>query len=94
MTAVLGTSQKRSRNPYLPRSLHLPVASTEGSVTQNFNKIGVRLWTNPPKFGPKFWPRTVGASRSISQCWYHSVAREPYLALLASQNCRCSASNP
>ena len=37
----------RARNPYLPRSLHLPVASTEGSVTQNLNRIGVRLWTDP-----------------------------------------------
>ena len=29
----------------LPRSLHLPLASTDGSSTRNFNKTGVRLWT-------------------------------------------------
>jgi hypothetical protein len=28
----------------LPRSLHLPVAVVEGSLTQNLNEIGVRLW--------------------------------------------------
>ena len=31
--------------PILPRSLHLPRASTDGSRTQNLNKNGVRLWT-------------------------------------------------
>jgi hypothetical protein len=29
----------------LPRSRHLPVAVTEGSLTRNLNKTGVRLWT-------------------------------------------------
>ena len=29
----------------LPRSLHLPVAPTDGSLTENPNDIGVRLWT-------------------------------------------------
>ena len=29
----------------LPRSRHRPVASTDGSITKNFNEIGVRLWT-------------------------------------------------
>jgi len=29
-----------------PRSLHLPVAVTDGSATQNFNENGVRLWTD------------------------------------------------
>ena len=30
----------------LPRSRHLPRASTEGSRTRNVNKNGVRLWTD------------------------------------------------
>ena len=29
----------------LPRSRHLPNGSTDGSLTENLNKIGVRLWT-------------------------------------------------
>ena len=29
-----------------PRSRHLPFASTEGRRTRNFNKTGVRLWTD------------------------------------------------
>ena len=32
--------------PILPRSRHLPVAITDGSLTENFNKNGVRLWTD------------------------------------------------
>ena len=28
-----------------PRSRHRPVAATEGSLSRNFNEIGVRLWT-------------------------------------------------
>jgi hypothetical protein len=34
--------------PILPRSRQRPVASTDGSVTENLNKTGVRLWTAPP----------------------------------------------
>jgi hypothetical protein len=30
----------------LPRSLHRPLASTDGSSTRNLNKIGVRFWTD------------------------------------------------
>jgi hypothetical protein len=30
----------------LPRSLHLPLASTDGSATEKVNKTGVRLWTD------------------------------------------------
>jgi hypothetical protein len=30
----------------LPRSLHLPAAVTDGSLTENLNKTGVRLWTD------------------------------------------------
>jgi hypothetical protein len=30
----------------LPRSRHLPTAVTEGSLTENLNKTGVRLWTD------------------------------------------------
>ena len=35
----------------LPRSRHLPLASTDGNQTENFNEIGVPLWTDcsPPK---------------------------------------------
>jgi hypothetical protein len=33
-------------SPILPRSLHRPVAVTEGSATRNLNEIGVRLWTD------------------------------------------------
>ena len=35
----------------VPRSLHLPVAVTEGSPIENLNEIGVRFWTDcsPPK---------------------------------------------
>jgi hypothetical protein len=33
------------RRAILPRSLHLPFAVTEGSLTKNLNKTGVRLWT-------------------------------------------------
>jgi hypothetical protein len=29
----------------LPLSRHLPIASTDGSLTKNLNKTGVRLWT-------------------------------------------------
>ena len=31
---------------FLPRSRHLPVAVTEGSLTRNVNEIGVRFWTD------------------------------------------------
>jgi hypothetical protein len=31
--------------PILPRSLHLPLASTGGNATRNPNKTGVRFWT-------------------------------------------------
>jgi hypothetical protein len=31
----------------LPRSLHRPVASVEGNLTENLNKNAVRLWTDP-----------------------------------------------
>jgi hypothetical protein len=34
------------RRPILPRSRHLPVASTEGSLARNLNRIGVRLWAD------------------------------------------------
>ena len=30
-----------------PRSLHRPLASTDGNLTENLNEIGVRLWTDP-----------------------------------------------
>ena len=32
----------------LPSSRHRPRASTDGSLTKNLNKTGVRLWTAPP----------------------------------------------
>jgi hypothetical protein len=34
--------------PSYPRSLHRPVAPTDGSLIENFNKTGVRLWTDRP----------------------------------------------
>ena len=34
------------RCPILPRSRHLPVVVTEGSLTRNINKYRVRLWTD------------------------------------------------
>jgi len=39
---------------YLTLSLHLPLASTDGSSTRNVNKTGVRLWTlaSRPPAGP------------------------------------------
>jgi len=33
------------QRPYRLRSLHLPVAPTDGSLTRNLNKTRVRLWT-------------------------------------------------
>ena len=33
--------------PHPPRRRHLPLASTERSLTENLNKTGVRLWTSP-----------------------------------------------
>ena len=30
----------------LPRSRHLPRASTEGRARENYNEIGVRFWTD------------------------------------------------
>ena len=33
-----------ARRPDLPRSRHLPLASTDGSLTRNLNKTRVRLW--------------------------------------------------
>ena len=40
--------QPVERRPVLPRSLQRPVASTEGSLTENLNKTEVRLWTGCP----------------------------------------------
>ena len=34
------------RLPILPRSRHLPLASTDGSLIEKVNKTGVRLWTD------------------------------------------------
>jgi len=34
-------------NRILPRSIHLSLAVLESSLTKNFNKGGVRLWTDP-----------------------------------------------
>lgn len=52
VTKHIGVGGKRvsvgclRRSTILPCSLHLPVAATEGSPTENSNKIGVRLWTD------------------------------------------------
>ena len=34
--------------PILPCSRHRPVAVVDGSLTENLNEIGVRLWTDCP----------------------------------------------
>jgi hypothetical protein len=49
------THPGRSRD--LPRSLHLPIDVTEGNRTENFNEIGVRLWTDVGASG-----RSAGAN--------------------------------
>ena len=41
------TATRDWRCPILPRRRHLPLASTEGSLTENLNKTAVRLWTSP-----------------------------------------------
>ncbi len=52
MAMIAATQARRplsSRLPpprHPPRSRHLPLASTEGSLTRNLNEIGVRLWTD------------------------------------------------
>jgi hypothetical protein len=38
----------RHLRPILPRSRHRPVPVTEGSLTKNLNKTGVRFWTDIP----------------------------------------------
>ena len=45
LECLLPYFRDKSLPPTLPRSRHLPVASTEGSLTENPNEIGVRLWT-------------------------------------------------
>ena len=40
----------------LPRSLHLPLASTEGSLARNLNKTAVRLWSDCPLIGSRTAP--------------------------------------
>ena len=42
------TEGGRYLSPILPRSLNLPVAVVDGSLTKNLNKTGVRLWTESP----------------------------------------------
>jgi len=37
----------------LPRSLHRPLAVVEGSLTEKFIEIGVRLWTDCSGLGDK-----------------------------------------
>jgi hypothetical protein len=50
MIATFGGRDASSGNDYLrpilPRSRHLPRASSDGNRIENFNEIGVRLWTN------------------------------------------------
>ena len=45
--APIGWRRVLQRLPILPRSRHLPLASTDGSPTRNVNKTGVRLWSVP-----------------------------------------------
>jgi hypothetical protein len=48
--AGLGCNEQRAQRhairPILPRSRHLPLAVTDGSLTENVNKTGVRFWTD------------------------------------------------
>jgi hypothetical protein len=48
----------RAAASIVPRSRHRPVASTDGSLTENVNKTGVRLWAEcwPPITIPS-WER-------------------------------------
>ena len=70
------------RDPFSPRSLHRPLASTEGSVTRNINKTGVRSLgpLSPPssserhpddgcalRFGPVRPPPRSGAYKRKGQ---------------------------
>ena len=56
------------RQPFdvLPCSRHRPVAVTDGSLTENLNKIGVRLWTGCPQ-SARLFPRLLGIQRIV--CW-------------------------
>ena len=58
----------RAGGPILPRSLHLPLAVTEGSLIENVNKTGVRLWTDSSRPVPETnrgrRPRTLIAGDS------------------------------
>jgi hypothetical protein len=49
--------------PMRPRSRHLPVVPTEGSLTSNLSKIVVRLWTD--------------RSFEVNFSWEHHVRSKP-----------------
>ena len=51
----------------LRRSLHLPVAVTEGSLTEKVNKNGVRLWTAWSTRAPSPGSRSVLVAFSLAQ---------------------------
>ena len=81
----------------LPRSRHLPRASTEGSSTRNLNKTGVRLWTDSSLDQNRevewavrpLWTQVLMGSRSPGQtttsgCSSHLASREV-------GNCWCSS---
>ena len=49
----------------LPRSLHRPVASTDGSLRKNLNKTRVRLWTDRRRRTARL--KTVGLRESCDE---------------------------
>ena len=59
----------------LPRSRHLPRRSTDGSLTENPNRIGVRLWTDSSRSvrwtvsGPPAWKRRSSPRSLQPQDW-------------------------
>ena len=53
------------RPAILPRSRDLPFASTEGRRSRNFNKTGVRLWT---EFALVTASVEVSFGRGVSSC--------------------------
>ena len=52
------------RRRILPRSRHLPLASTEGSVTRKVNKTVVRLWSGYPQ-SARLFPRSSALGESV-----------------------------
>ena len=52
--------------PILPRSRHRRVAVTEGSLRENVNKNGVRLWTDPSARAEAHTRMCISVSRALT----------------------------